>query len=208
MKIKKIQVNKNTLIFISKCYKHESIVSRGVNLTNLDKSILHKSNSKTYRLQFLSVRKLLANISDNYKISYYSNGGPFIVGHDENISISHTLDYVCISLSHSSIGVDIERIDTNRIYKIRSKFINDKEELILKKKGKSYINIMWSVKEAIYKMMKTNLSSLKYNINIIKLDNGIGSALVLSDDEDIYVKLNYYFFGQHIISLANVNQGK
>jgi 4'-phosphopantetheinyl transferase len=118
-----------------------------------NKNILVPYANPGKRIEFLSVRVLGIQMDiDPQKITYQSSGKPFLNGQDTNISISHTKGYAAILLSDLvNIGTDIE-CKSDRILKVRKKFMGHEEEENLPKE-KELISLLlhWSAKESLFK---------------------------------------------------------
>jgi len=107
------------------------------------------------RIEYLSVRALAMMMDiDPASIAYLPSGKPYLKNNDTNISISHTKGYAAIVLSKlDNIGTDIEQ-KTERILKIRHKFMRPNEEKIISEQaGEALIPILlhWSAKESLFK---------------------------------------------------------
>ena len=84
---------------------------------------------------------------------------------DGFISISHCKEHIAVIFdSQKSVGIDIE-FYTDRILKIRHKFLNDAEKDFCKDDAKKSL-IIWSAKEAIFKKFGNGTVFFKENISI------------------------------------------
>ena len=160
----------------------------------IDKLIItRKKQSILARILLKNILKNKYNI--NYKdmiIKYNKYGKPFI----DNISfnISHSHDYVIVATSNKNIGIDIEMI---RDYNPTSmnlfctdneiKYINNNQN-----KKLAYWKI-YTLKEAYFKMLGTNLSNMK-NVEFKILKNKI--TCVNNENLKIFVstEINNYIF--------------
>ena len=160
----------------------------------IDKLIItRKKQSILARILLKNILKNKYNI--NYKdmiIKYNKYGKPFI----DNISfnISHSHDYVIVATSNKNIGIDIEMI---RDYNPTSmnlfctdneiKYINNNQN-----KKLAYWKI-YTLKEAYFKMLGTNLSNMK-NVEFNILKNKI--TCVNNENLKIFVStdINNYIF--------------
>ncbi len=107
------------------------------------------------RVEFLSVRALAKLMKiDPQSIAYLPSGKPYLKNNSTSISISHTKGYAAIMLSDmQNIGIDIEH-KSERVKKIRSKFMHPREEdNLLNQPGNESIALLlhWSAKESIFK---------------------------------------------------------
>lgn len=123
--------------------------------------------------EWVAVRVLLHHmLGNNAHIAYQSNGAPHLVGKCDAISISHTKGYACIALSNKKkVGIDIERLST-KVERVKSYFINESEPCdgsLVK------MHLIWSAKEAIYKLLQIEGLNFKNDIKVkdfIQSSNG------------------------------------
>ncbi|MFA5469173.1 MAG: 4'-phosphopantetheinyl transferase superfamily protein [Bacteroidales bacterium] len=117
------------------------------------------------KLEFVSVRKLAQAMGINPSdIVYTVSGKPIIKAVPETyISISHSRNYAAFIVSgQASVGIDLEEY-SDRILRIRSRFMNEEEELklskVLSKQTHSAraelcaLYIHWCAKEAMFKAL-------------------------------------------------------
>lgn len=77
-------------------------------------------------------------------------GKPHLEDSEEEISFSHSDDLVAVALGPRLVGVDIQ-IRVEKIKRISYKFINEAEELWVKKDEIKRLHIIWGAKEAGFK---------------------------------------------------------
>lgn len=107
------------------------------------------------RIEFLAVRALAKTMDiDPQMIAYIPSGKPYIKRSTLNISISHTKCYTAILLSsQKNVGIDIEQ-KSERIIKIRDKFMHPEEEMqLLGQEGEesTILLLHWCAKESLFK---------------------------------------------------------
>lgn len=104
-------------------------------------------------MEWLTTRvMLLEMLGKDIAILNSEEGKPYLSDYSYNISISHSIDYVAVLLSKDyRVGVDIEKI-SDRIFKIRDRFVSDKEFIGA---GNSLIHLLlhWSAKETMFKFL-------------------------------------------------------
>jgi len=125
-------------------------------------------NSNSRKLEFLSVRALLAELlGRDTKIVYNKNNKPFLSDGSRFISISHSHKLTAILLStNEKVGIDLEFMSTN-IAAIAFKFINRKEKVTKEIDERRYhLYIHWCAKEALYKICDKEGISIRNNITI------------------------------------------
>jgi len=131
------------------CFLNEINLSEA----ELEKYSMYKSESR--KSQWLSCRMMLKMyMKDNAfeeSILYDENGKPYFAS-GKFISISHTPQYSTIIISEKKIvGIDIERV-TERILKIKSKFVSDQEMHLMNEENAENLTTIWAAKEAVYKL--------------------------------------------------------
>jgi hypothetical protein len=113
--------------------------------------------SKTRRLEVMAIYALLISYlrKPSVIINHNSNGQPLLDGF--YISISHTNGYACVLLSTQKVvAIDIE-YRSDRIERIRSKFLRSDEPFTLIEQ----LLLVWSAKETLYKYFSED--DLMYN---------------------------------------------
>lgn len=119
------------------------------------RSVLEKIHTGARQQEWLASRVLLKELlGKEVRIAYHPNGAPYLPDEKLHISISHTKGYAAVLLQeHPAAGIDIEH-RSNRILKIRSRFMNPEEEAALNKEHETeHLLIHWCAKEALYKMI-------------------------------------------------------
>ena len=138
-----------------------------IRLSEVDQERFFIRKKEKHQKSFLASRILLKQMGIDLDDLYYKNQTIPMIKSGKNISISHTNDYVVISLSiKHQIGIDIER-HHSRITKLAYKFTNSKDgnctnslDLI------KHLTRLWVAKEAIYKAMKKEGISFKNQMTI------------------------------------------
>ncbi len=105
--------------------------------------------------EWLTTHYILESIF-NKSITYTYNDlkKPVLTNRKENISISHSANYVSVIVSkNKKVGIDVEEI-TPRIHKIAHKFLNETEKkyLDLSERKTEMLYVIWCAKESIYKL--------------------------------------------------------
>ncbi|MCL2651455.1 MAG: 4'-phosphopantetheinyl transferase superfamily protein [Candidatus Azobacteroides sp.] len=116
---------------------------------------LSQITSESRKKEWLTVRVLLKEmLGEEKEILYTSTGKPYLSDNSYQISISHTKGFVAIALHpEMGIGIDIEHISP-RIHKIRSRFMNEKEEANLDEEHEEvHLLLHWSAKESLFKIL-------------------------------------------------------
>ncbi|HNT93379.1 MAG: 4'-phosphopantetheinyl transferase superfamily protein [Bacteroidales bacterium] len=161
--ITKHYLNKDTIIGVWKIEEDLETLLTMVDMGPEDKKRyeLYRSNSR--KMEFLSVRALLAEmLGRDARIVYNKNNKPFIKDGSHFISITHSNKLTAILISKDErVGIDLEYMRVN-INAFASKFLNRKEKVTRRWADRTYhLYIHWCAKEAIYKICD------KEGINIV-----------------------------------------
>ncbi len=132
---------------------------------------LYKSEQR--KCEVLAVRLLIKEIiGDNVQLLHQDNGKPYLSS-GMNISISHTRAFAVIIVSHSKqVSVDIEYF-SNRIERIRSKFMRDDEN------ASSQVKLLmhWCAKETMYKLFPED--NLTFNkMQLLSVDGNDSTGII------------------------------
>ena len=131
--------------------------------------LLETSNIERKKQRLIS-RILLANMLEkkHVSISYDKNRKPYLRDHKCSFSISHTSDYVVVSLAKiKKTGVDIEKL-TDRILRIETRFISevDSEVLGSAKDDLKAKYLVWGAKECMLKYVGDRKIDFKRHMQI------------------------------------------
>jgi len=129
---------------------------------------LSQITSESRKKEWLTVRVLLKEmLGEEKEILYTSSGKPYLSDNTYQISISHTKGFVAVALhSEMKTGIDIEHISP-RIHKIRSRFMNENEEVNLNKEHEeTHLLLHWSAKESMFKMLDEQDVDFKTDLHI------------------------------------------
>jgi len=129
---------------------------------------LSRIRSENRKKEWLTVRVLLKEmLGEEKEILYTATGKPYLSDHSYQISISHTKGFVAIALHpEMKTGIDIEHI-SSRVRKIRSRFMNEKEEANLDKEHEEiHLLLHWSAKESMFKILDEPDIDFKTSLHI------------------------------------------
>jgi phosphopantetheinyl transferase (holo-ACP synthase) len=142
---------------------------------------------------------LISILNKSAQIVHAPSGAPYVEG-DENlqISISHSNEWYAIYLSSEHpVGVDIQTIKKN-IYKGRSYFVNEFEENNFSMDAKN-LHLIWSAKEAVYKLKKGEVMDYKESITVKGITDK--NITVMIDEEQI--ECSYVFSSDYSLVFTN-----
>jgi len=161
--ITKHYLNRETMLGVWKIEEDLQTLLEMVELGPEDKKRYSVFRSTSRKVEFLSVRALLAEMLDrNARIVYNKNNKPFIKDGSHFISISHSNKLTAIILStNERVGIDLEYMRVN-INAFASRFLNKREKVTRRWADRTYhLYIHWCAKETIYKICD------KEGINIV-----------------------------------------
>jgi phosphopantetheinyl transferase len=157
-------LNKHTIIGVWKIEEDLPTLLSMVEMSPEDRKRYAVFRSTSRKLEFLSVRALLAEVlGKDARIVYNKNNKPFIKDGSHFISITHSNKLTAILISRDErVGIDLEYMRVN-INAFSSKFLNKNEKITRKWSDRTYhLYIHWCAKESIYKICD------KEGINIVK----------------------------------------
>jgi phosphopantetheinyl transferase (holo-ACP synthase) len=166
--ITKHYLNGSSILGVWKIEEDINALLELVNLDAIDKKKYKGFTSTSRRLEFLSVRALLAELlGKDAKIVYNKNNKPFLKDGSRFISISHSHKLTAILCSTSEkVGIDLEYMSSN-IGALSFKFINRKEKISKDPNNRKYhLYLHWCAKEALYKICDKEGISFRKNLTI------------------------------------------
>jgi 4'-phosphopantetheinyl transferase len=174
-----------------------------VNLTGLDQEILSKKGSERKKTEWLAVRHLLRELLNaTTEITYDAHGKPFLKDSNYYLSISHSVQYAAVYMNKAKpVGIDIQKIKTD-IEKGFDFFLNAEEQLWVDKTDFMLMNILWSVKESVYKSAGVKDLDPKNQISVNPFQaesDGIISA-VFTDKNNVTLLIHYEVFEDYVLT--------
>lgn len=195
-------VSKDDLII--KELKYEEIP-----ISEIDHSIFTEEESFRFasfisnkrRREFYFTRVLLQSFLPHAKLSYESTGRPTIS--EGHLSISHSQNTIIIGFSESLIiGVDIEFFN-EKIHVIKHKFLSSYESQHFDISNMEILTLIWSLKEAIYKMEDIQGLIFKDHIIVQSLSHR-GEVNVLKNDQKSRYLFDYQVFNNKVITYCQL----
>jgi len=150
--IKKIS-NVDSIIWIWKINESSDALSI---LTDQKTDVENENKKKEFYASRVLIEKMCEELNILFEgIRKDNNGKPHLIKSKYHISISHKFPYVSVIFNTKKCGIDIERID-EKVKKIRSKFLSEKEDLVVGENLKKLVEY-WSMKETAYKVDGTTI---------------------------------------------------
>jgi len=179
-----------------------------LNLTNYELEILAKRKNSKKALEFLCSRLLLRLCKlDPNDLSYNEFGAP-ILKSGKFVSISHCKNYVTLLLSNQSCGVDIET-KRKQILNIKHKFLNQTDMNNISVENISDLTLIWTMKEAIYKLCQYPGINFKDQIFVSTIDikNNLANAYVDIDGSITNLICKFKINKEYICSTVFIDDG-
>jgi phosphopantetheinyl transferase len=135
----------------------------------------YKYRSESHRKQFLATQNLLKSLGLLGKLKKDHNGKPLLS--NGFISISHDTDYVAVMVSEKLCGIDLQHV-SEKVLRIKHKFYDENDASIVGSEI-HFMTMVWSVKEALYKLHGDPLVYFKEHLRIEYLDRYKSIAEIL-----------------------------
>lgn len=152
--------------------------------------------------EYLGIRLVLNYWNSKAQIFYNEKGAPGLKNLPHlNISISHCENKIALAISNYEIGIDIEKYRENQILTVSKKFLRNDEAFFIEEKIKpQQLQVIWGIKESLYKITKglftnflENYKVFKFDLNQNKINCKLISPLFESILEAHYEKKENYF---------------
>ena len=147
-------------------------------------------------------RILIKRLCDIFNLEYmgvgrHETGKPFLIGHNVEISISHSFPMACAMLHFDkACGIDLEQ-PREKMLAVQDKFINMAE--IEYRDDLEKICAVWCAKEVVYKIHGRKYLSLKGEIEVkIKTPETIHAEITRPSDHEKFT-LHYEWLKDYIL---------
>ena len=120
------------------------------------------------RREHLAWRRVVRNeLGRGVVIDYNEVGAPIVDIPNTHISVAHGGERVAVAIADERVGVDIENLDRN-YERVKSRFMSPTEEAL--SDMEEWPAMVWTAKEAIYKLYGKREVDLTEDIHIIGLN--------------------------------------
>jgi phosphopantetheinyl transferase len=154
------------------------------------------------RLQHLAGRWLLKYLFPEFPLELVriaDTRKPFLENEAFHFSISHCGDYAAVIVSEKCrVGVDIE-IPTQKVERIKHKFLHSEELALLKHKDMHSIvplTLMWSCKEAVFKWWSYGNVDFSDQIKLVpsdlKVKGSINACFIEKESYDLSIHYSLF----------------
>ena len=120
------------------------------------------------RREHLAWRRVVrSELGRGVVIDYNEVGAPVVDTPNTHISVAHGAQSVAVAIANEPVGVDIESLDRN-YERIKSRFMSPAEEAL--SAMEAWPAVVWTAKEAIYKLYGKREVDLTEDIRIAAFD--------------------------------------
>lgn len=157
------------------------------------------------RLQWYATRHLVNElIGAPCTVLKDAYGKPYLQNRTEHISLSHTVNYAAVIVSkEAETGIDIETVHP-RVERIAHKFLRaDELEAIAPEERTDKLMLLWSAKEALYKLHGRKQLDFTTQLLITPFamqTAGQLQATVIADNLQQSVTVYYEFFDGQVVA--------
>ena len=176
-----------------------------VTLTPLEQDVVNGLSAVRLR-EWLASRyllKVLLNAPEPLETDSLPTGKPFLVGRSEEISLSHSGDYVAVMVGQGNVGVDIQKCK-EKISKLEHKFARPEESAgIDRSREVLHLHLLWGAKEALYKIYARKsldfIANLHVDLPTAFDTQGTFTGQILVGTEIIPCLLRYRIFEPYVL---------
>ena len=120
------------------------------------------------RREHLAWRRVVrSELGRGVVIDYNEVGAPVVDTPNAHISVAHGGESVAVAIANEPVGVDIEALDRN-YERVKSRFMSPAEEAL--SEMEEWPAVVWTAKEAIYKLYGKREVDLTEDIRIMAFD--------------------------------------
>ena len=182
----------------------EDELSEGLTISNVEKNKLNQLKSLVHRKGFLATRQLLKKFGIPAGSNKYDQkGAPYLID-GRYLSITHSKNFAAIAISDTKVGIDLE-FYREKIKKIGPRFLNIKETEISKDfTDIKYLTMIWTAKEALYKIYSNPGINFKSQLHIHKSTkfSPVGFGSVNDKGKTFIYNLYFRYYERFCLSLA------
>jgi 4'-phosphopantetheinyl transferase EntD len=200
IQVEHIESSNGTVIKLLRYHEtnHESFDLNLFSMHELSKFNEFKSIKR--KNEFYFTRVLWHHFNIQEPIQYNHIGRPILTS--GFISISHSGNVIAIAYNpHHAVGVDVE-FHSPKLKKIQNKFVSENDADLADLKQEGVLTIIWSIKEAIYKMEQIEGLSFKKNIHV-RLVQNIAHVDVIKDSELHHYTFEFSDFGDFVLTYCS-----
>ena len=200
----RVNIDQQTQILIWRIEEPLEQLKKDLKLAKADEIRFQKRKILSHQKEFLASRRLLleAGIPLHFLI-HDPNGIPRLES-GQQLSITHTRSFAGIAIGTKPLGFDIE-IFRPKIQRIARRFIHPQETFLQKgDKVIEKLTLLWTAKEALYKVLKKRgiIFSQQIQVTPFQWGDKEGSAKVFFKEKSLDFSLNFIVGKSYCSTLA------
>jgi phosphopantetheinyl transferase len=144
---------------------------RQVDLSIEEPEVLNGISNHYKKLEWLATRMVMQAICAKIGIVYPGivkddHGKPFLKDHSHPISVTHSFPFIAAIIHRNKeVGIDLEKLKTDKILRIAPKFMNS-QEFAFSKLDPHISTLIWCAKESLYKLHGRKFVVFKKDLEI------------------------------------------
>lgn len=155
----------------------------------------------------MAVKDLLIWAGHHEELAHHSDGRPYLVDAEVNVSISHAGNLVALGLdSRGDIGVDVERLERN-FSSVATLYLSKAELGWMNRESSRSMALAWCAKESIYKLPWQSPKDAVRGICLMPFaepaPNGRLEVRVDDSGEERPIRLSYQFLDGFCLTWAS-----
>jgi phosphopantetheinyl transferase len=167
-------------------------------------SLLEEKKTDRRKQEWLACRALLQQMTDSQPVIYYdSHRKPHIKGSSQQLSMSHSGEYVSVYVHKTSaVGADIQQMKPS-ISKGSDYFLNDDEKRWADLENNLLLHLIWSAKESVFKYsgdtdldLKKHIITNSFNSN----QNGTIEVSILKGNMTENILVQFETFEDYVLT--------
>ena len=165
------KVNEDSWIGMWKVEEEVGWFFRQIDLSVEEPDVLNKISNHYKKLEWLATRMVMQAICAKIGIIYPGivkddHGKPFLKNHSLPISVTHSFPFVAAIIhKEKEVGIDLEKLKSDKILRIAPKFMNS-EEYAFSKQDPNISTLIWCAKESLYKLHGRKFVIFKEDLEI------------------------------------------
>ncbi len=171
-----------------------------VHLDNYEADLVEARNRPHRKKELMVSRILLQEQLPGCHIHYFEKR-PLLKGSKKEISITNSKELVFIMLQEEGkkTGIDVQYI-SKTVDRVKHKFLNEEEFLLPGIDKLTTLNILWSVKETLYKAYSEDKLEFKKQLIIKQVNPDTVTGEIVYPNKKIPFKTGLFLFNEFILT--------
>ena len=167
-------------------------------------TISHPQKKREWMAGRIVLAHIVAEAGEVFKGTWKDEyGKPFLVDSAQQVSITHTLDYVAAVIHPTlPVGIDMEK-KNDKLIRTARKYLNE-NELVEAEDSLSKLCIYWCGKEALYKLNGRNQVSFRQAISVdsFTADAALATGYLRDSDRAVAARLHVRWLEEYCLVVA------